>query len=48
VAIINWEIIKNPLNWLIVALMLIIAGFAFDVVVSAIHPDHPAQADSDE
>jgi len=27
---INWRLIGNPLNWLIILLMVIIAGFAFD------------------
>ncbi len=27
---INWRLIGNPLNWAIVLLMVIIAGFAFD------------------
>jgi hypothetical protein len=27
---INWRLIGNPLNWLIILLMVMIAGFAFD------------------
>lgn len=27
---INWRLIGNPLNWLIVILMVMIAAFAFD------------------
>jgi hypothetical protein len=30
---INWDILKHPLNWFIVILMLIIAGFVVDIVV---------------
>lgn len=26
--VVNWPLIKNPLNWLIVLLMLVIAGMA--------------------
>ena len=29
----NWAILKHPLNWLIVIFMLIIAGFVVDIVV---------------
>lgn len=32
--ILNFEIMKNPLNWIIVILMLVIAGMALDVVLS--------------
>lgn len=27
----NWDIIKNPLNWVIVLLMILIAGFVVDI-----------------
>lgn len=30
--IINWEIIANPLNWVIVALMLAIAVFGLSLI----------------
>lgn len=30
---INWPLFKNPVNWIIVVLMLIIAGFALDVLL---------------
>ena len=30
--IINWELIKNPLNWVIVALMLSIAVFGLNLI----------------
>ena len=36
--IINWEIISNPLNWIIVALMLAIAVFGLNVVLAADQP----------
>lgn len=32
---INWALVKSPLNWFTVILMLIIAGFAVDVLVTA-------------
>lgn len=32
-SLINWALIKNPVNWIIVVLMLIIAGFALDVIL---------------
>jgi hypothetical protein len=28
----NWAIIKHPLNWAIVLLMLVIAGFIVDIL----------------
>lgn len=31
--LINWEIIKNPLNWVIVGLMLYIAVFGLNLVM---------------
>lgn len=31
--LINWPVIKEPLNWLIVLLMLVIAGFGFEVFI---------------
>jgi hypothetical protein len=30
--LINWEIIANPLNWIIVALMLAIAVFGLNLI----------------
>ena len=30
--IINWELAKNPLNWVIVALMLAIAVFGLNLI----------------
>jgi hypothetical protein len=30
--IINWEIISNPLNWIIVGLMLAIAVFGLNLI----------------
>lgn len=29
----NWAILKHPLNWFIVIFMLIIAGFVVDILV---------------
>lgn len=31
-SIINWGLIKQPLNWVIIILMLIIAGMAVDIL----------------
>jgi hypothetical protein len=33
--LINWEILKNPLNWAIVALMLAIAVFGLNLVMNS-------------
>lgn len=33
---INWGLAKNPLNWIIVLLMVLIAGIAFSVVSRAV------------
>jgi len=33
--LINWDIIKNPINWVIVGLMLYIAVFGLNLIVSA-------------
>ena len=30
---INWELMKNPYNWVIIILMLAIAGFALHLVL---------------
>lgn len=30
---INWELVKNPLNWAIVVLMLVIAGFGLHLLL---------------
>lgn len=37
---INWGLIKNPLNWIIILLMLIIGGFALDAILP--HPNSQA------
>ena len=31
--LINWELIKNPINWVIVGLMLAIAVFGLNLVM---------------
>lgn len=31
---INWAILKNPVNWVIVILMLLIFGVGVDIVMS--------------
>lgn len=30
----NWGIIKNPVNWLIVLMMIVIVGFAADILLT--------------
>jgi hypothetical protein len=35
--LVNWELLRNPANWLIVALMLAIGTFALHLIVG----DHP-------
>lgn len=30
----NWEIIKQPVNWIILLLMVILAGFILDIAVA--------------
>lgn len=32
--IINWELIKQPINWMIVALMLAIAVFGLNLIMN--------------
>jgi hypothetical protein len=32
--LINWELAKNPLNWIIVGLMLMIAVFALNFITA--------------
>jgi|HubBroStandDraft_3_1064219.scaffolds.fasta_scaffold431765_2 hypothetical protein len=36
--IVNWEILANPLNWVIVALMLAIAVFGLSLISGAQSP----------
>lgn len=31
--LINWEIVKNPMNWLIIGMMLVVAGVAGHLVM---------------
>ena len=32
---VNWELLKNPINWIIVFLMVAIAGFGVGLIYSA-------------
>lgn len=34
--LINWGLVKQPLNWIIIILMLVIAGIALDVISRAL------------
>lgn len=36
---INFDLIKSPLNWLIIILMLVIAAFAFDEIFRFVSPE---------
>ena len=36
--LVNWELIKNPVNWIIVALMLGIAAFGLCLVMQGGNP----------
>lgn len=40
--LVNWGLLKNPVNWIIVVLMLVIAGFALDLILTWLNP--PVQA----
>jgi len=31
--IVNWNLLKHPMNWLIVVLMVLIAGIAFHFIM---------------
>jgi hypothetical protein len=33
----NWALLKNPLNWLIVVMMIVIVGFAADIILQHYH-----------
>jgi hypothetical protein len=43
-SLINWRIARQPLNWIIVLLMVIIAGIALHVVVQGLQNGAPASA----
>jgi hypothetical protein len=43
--ILNWQIIKNPFNWVIVLLMLVIGGIGGAFVLSYVGVE-PATSDS--
>jgi hypothetical protein len=32
--LVNWELLRNPMNWVVVALMLAIAAFGLHLVMS--------------
>lgn len=40
---INWAIIGNPINWFIVVLMLMIAGFAAHIALPKVFPSTSAK-----
>lgn len=39
---INFELIKNPLNWVVILLMLVVAGYALNVLLPDLFPDRLA------
>lgn len=39
---INFQLIGNPINWAIILLMLIIAGFAVHLLLPSTFPTNPA------
>lgn len=32
---VDWNLLKNPINWVVVTLMILIAGFALRLIVPA-------------
>jgi len=42
---INWNIAKQPLNWLIVLSVLLVVGFALDITLGFMQA-HPAFSDT--
>jgi hypothetical protein len=36
--LINWPLIKNPINWITIILMLIIGGFVIDILLTWLAP----------
>lgn len=45
---INWEIVRNPLNWAIVLLMLAIAGFALNEMMRFLSPNSSGSCGCDK
>lgn len=41
---VNFDIISNPLNWLIVLLMVLIASIGFSVVLNLVQVSHPLES----
>lgn len=40
---INWNLISNPVNWGIIILMLVIAGYVIHLVLPSMFPTNPAE-----
>lgn len=38
---INWHLIGNPINWAIILLMVLIAGFAIHLLLPSLFPENP-------
>jgi hypothetical protein len=38
--LVNWELLRNPMNWIIVVLMLAIGSFALHMIM---HPHQQSQ-----
>lgn len=32
--LVNWGLLKNPVNWIVVILMILIAGIAIDLILT--------------
>jgi hypothetical protein len=43
--LINWPLLKNPVNWIIVVLMLVIAGFVLDIILTWLAPRAASRSD---
>ncbi len=41
--IINWDIIRHPLNWLTIILMVMIAGFVVDIFIGEFTDVHESK-----
>ncbi len=37
---INWHLIGNPVNWVVILLMVLIAGFALHLILPSVFPEN--------
>lgn len=40
---INWNLLGNPVNWGIIILMLVIAGYAVHLLLPSLFPSNPVE-----